>query len=126
LLKSDQVVIKDLVSIHVQETSIVVISYSTTVVTRGDESNDCRPWDWSLGLVRLVNWFAISHLTEINGKEILAYQEVRVIESVLDVPTERFELFTLDEDGVEPGKTVDSLSEFSVSVAGVELRVCAI
>ena len=118
-------IVEDLLSVDSEQTPVSVISDSTTVVTLGDQSVDGGPWNWVFASVALFS-LVFDEFTHVHGKDILADLEVRVVESVLHVPTEGFELLTLNENGVEPGQSEDGLSELLVLLASLELRPSAI
>jgi hypothetical protein len=113
LLWSDEFVIENVLGIDEKKSSISLIGNTATIVTVGNQFFEGCPVDIIFSLEGRVNRLIIFKLTHVVSQQVLTDQVIGVIESIDLVPTERFELLSLNQDGVEPAETIDGLSELS-------------
>lgn len=118
-LKGDEIIIEDFLGIDLDQASIAIICNSTTIVGFGNQILNGLPRDGLLFVILLI-CNAILEASHVNGKQILADRIVGVVEVIGDVPSEGLELLTLDQDSMEPTKTINCLSEFSLLVNVLE------
>ena len=118
-LKGDEIIIEDFLGIDLDQASIAIICNSTTIVGLGNQILNGLPRDGLLFVILLI-CNAILQASHVNCKQIFADRIVGVVEVIGDVPSEGLELLTLDQDSMEPTKTIYCLSEFSLLVNVLE------
>lgn len=121
LLGSDESIAEDVVRINSKESSISVISYTTTIVTLGNENFESCPVDVFFGFEGWIHWLSILEFAHVLGQQTLANIKIRISESIDLIPTERLELLPLDQNRMEPAESVDSFSELLLFLTSLEV-----
>ena len=120
LLRSDECLVEYLLGIHLDQSTIAVVSDSSSVVCFCNEVLDGLPWK-RRALVVGLGGLAVLKTTHVYRKQVLAHRVVRVIERVRHVPTQCLELLSLDQYRVEPTQSINYFSEVFVLIDILEV-----
>lgn len=87
-LRGNKIIIKDLLSVDLNESSISVVSNSTTIVGLSNEVLNSGPVNWSSLVVSFIDWLSVNLLTKVVGDQIVTYLIIGIIESISNIPAE--------------------------------------
>lgn len=114
-VNGNESIFEDFLGVDLDEAAIALVSDTTTVVGFGNQVLDSVPLNL-LALPVFAFEAGVLDAAHVVGNNVFANRVVRVVEGVVDIPAESLELLPLNENGVEPGETEDSLSEVALPI----------
>lgn len=107
----DQVLFEDICCVNLDQSSVSIIGDTSSIVCLRDEILDGLPGDGLFAIESFRCLIVLILAAHIVCQALHAHAEVRIVEGVADVPSERLKLLALNKKRVEPAKTVDCLAE---------------